>query len=579
MKATQEMNMQNERRIPTQLLMPHVGIGGLRCAHENGTDSGSSAIDAGRLGTVAGGSCGIWPEESGPRIEWESGMQSLNGEPTFSRKRRRDFPCSTERIAAPNASRYLASGLSLLLVVLVAGCGQGTSAQSQMPIATVTVAKPVTKQIVEWDAYTGRIEAVDLVEIRARVGGYLQSIHFDEGQIVNRGDLLFVIDPRPFEAELNAASAKLQQAESQVNQAKAMLDEAKARALQSDAQLTLAEVRYQRAQSLNQRNAASQEELDEREAAFLQAKADVEGVRAGISSAEAAIATAQAEIEVARAGVETAELNLQYTRIRAPVTGRISRQAVTEGNLIAGGTATSSLLTTITSMQPIYCVFDATETDVLKYVRLARSGERESSRVAKNPAFLGLVDEEGFPHRGHMDFVDNHFDINTASMRARCVFPNDEQLLLPGMFARVRIPGSAAHEAVLIPDSAIGTDQSSQYVYVVVDGVIQRRSIIPGPIVDGLRVIREGLTGDETLVIEGLLQARPDAKVNTVEGAIEVIEDGLPDDYDPVPAEQWISPAPDPLPETAWRRFPTREFIQPARRLLSTGEMVGGMSS
>ncbi|WP_417736526.1 efflux RND transporter periplasmic adaptor subunit [Rosistilla oblonga] len=415
-------------------------------------------------------------------------------------------------------------------------------------VQTVTVASPITKQIVEWDAYTGRLEAVDFVEIRARVGGYLQSIYFDEGQVVQAGDLLFTIDPRPFQAELNSAKARLRQSQSQLKQTEAMINEAKARALQSEAKLELASLRYKRTQALTRQSAASQEELDEREAEFLQAKADIEGVQAGISSAEAAHATAEAAIEVAQAGVETAELNLQYTQITAPVTGRISRQYVTEGNLIAGGSSTSSLLTTITSMNPIYCVFDANEQDVLKYSRLARSGERESSRVAKNPVFLGLVDEEGFPHHGHMDFVDNRFDANTASMRARCVFPNEDNLLLPGMFGRIRIPGSAAKQAVLIPDSAIGTDQSTQYVYVVDGDMIKRRAIKTGPIVDGLRVIREGLVGDETLVIEGLLQARPDLKVKTVEGTIEVVEDGLPDDYEPVPADQWISPKPDELP-------------------------------
>ncbi|WP_391556727.1 efflux RND transporter periplasmic adaptor subunit [Rosistilla ulvae] len=415
-------------------------------------------------------------------------------------------------------------------------------------VQTVTVASPITKQIVEWDAYTGRLEAVDFVEIRARVGGYLQSIYFDEGQVVQAGDLLFTIDPRPFQAELNSAKARLRQSQSQLKQTEAMINEAKARALQSEAKLELASLRYKRTQALTRQSAASQEELDEREAEFLQAKADIEGVQAGISSAQAAHATAEAAIEVAQAGVETAELNLQYTQITAPVTGRISRQYVTEGNLIAGGSSTSSLLTTITSMNPIYCVFDANEQDVLKYSRLARSGERESSRVAKNPVFLGLVDEQGFPHHGHMDFVDNRFDANTASMRARCVFPNEDNLLLPGMFGRIRIPGSAAKQAVLIPDSAIGTDQSTQYVYVVDGDMIKRRAIKTGPIVDGLRVIREGLVGDETLVIEGLLQARPDLKVKTVEGTIEVVEDGLPDDYEPVPADQWISPTPDELP-------------------------------
>ncbi len=427
---------------------------------------------------------------------------------------------------------------SLLTLLMLSGCS-GNNSQAPPPIIpSVTVARPVTKQIVEWDAYTGRLEAVSLVEIRARVNGYLQSAHFEEGQIVQKDDLLFVIDPRPFEAELNAARAKLRQSESGLKQAAAMLNEARAQKRQSDAALQLALARYERTQALARENAVSQEEVDEGEADYFQAKADNEAADAGISSAEAAIATAQAGVGVATAGVEAAALNLEYTNIHAPITGRISRKYITEGNLIAGGTAGSSLLTTITSLDPIYGVFDASEQDVLKYLRMAQAGQRESSRDARNPVFMGLVDETGFPHEGHMDFVDNRFDAATASMRARCVFQNDDKLLLPGMFARIRIPGSAPHRAVLIPDSAIGTDQSSQFVYIVVDGKIERRPITPGPIVDGLRVVRKGLDGDELLVIEGLLQARPEARVATVAGTIEVVDDGLPDEYTVLPAQR-----------------------------------------
>jgi len=316
-----------------------------------------------------------------------------------------------------------------------------------MPLPMMTVAQPVRKQIVEWDAYTGRLEAIDFVEIRARVSGYLESIHFDEGQMVSKGDLMLVIDPRPFEAELHGAKATMRQSESRVEQSKAQLEEAKAQQLQSDAQLQLADARVKRARTLKAQNAVSAEELDQREAEYLQAEADVEASKAGISSAEAAITTAMAAVESAQAGIETAQLHLSYTRVHAPVTGRSSREHVTAGNLVSGGTATSTLLTTITSVEPIYCTFDANEQDVLKYVRLALSGQRESSRVARNPVYLGLVDETGFPHEGHMDFVDNRFDADTASMRARCVFPNGDEVLVPGMFARIRIPGSAAYEA------------------------------------------------------------------------------------------------------------------------------------
>ncbi len=430
----------------------------------------------------------------------------------------------------------------LCLHCCLLGCQNSAPAPKDPPPPTMTVAPPVKKKIVEWDAYTGRLEAVEFVEIRSRVSGYLESIHFEEGQIAQKGALLFVIDPRPFHAELNGAKAALSQAVSMVEQAKAKLNEAKAKGLQSDAQLQLAEARVQRARLLKASNASTQEELDQREAELLQAKADVEASKAEASSAEAAIASAKAAIDSAKASVVTAELNLDYTQVRAPVTGRVSREYVTEGNLISGGSASSTLLTTIASVDPIYCTFDANEQQVLKYIRLAQAGRRQSSRDAKNPVYLGLIDEDGFPHVGHMDFVDNRFDSSTASMRARCVFSNDDQVLLPGMFARIRIPGSAGYEAILIPDSSVGTDQASQFVYVVVDGVIERRAVKLGPIVDGLRVVREGLEGGESLVIEGMIRARPELKVNTQAGEIQIIEDGLPDDYEPLPREKWISP-------------------------------------
>ena len=428
------------------------------------------------------------------------------------------------------------------------GCQRSEERPAQQVTPTVTVAQPVRKKIVEWDAYTGRLEAVEFVEVRARVSGYLQSIHFDEGQIVKKDDLLFVIDPRPFEAELKRAEAALSQAHSQMLVAEAGAAEAQAAQRQADAQLQLADARVKRARVLKSQNVVSDEELDQNEAEYIQAMASVEGSKARVGSAEAAIVTAAAAIESAEAGVATAELNLDYTRVRAPVTGRISRQYVTSGNLISGGTATSTLLTTITSVDPLYCTFDANEQEVLKYVRLAQAGRRESSRVAKNPVFMGLIDEEGFPHQGHMDFVDNRFDTDTASIRARSVFSNRDEVLLPGMFARIRIPGSAAYVAVLIPDSALGTDQSAEYVYIVVDNVIERRVVKLGPMVDGLRVVREGLTGGESLVIEGLLQSRPGMTVKTTPGKIEAVEDGLPDDYEPLPREQWLSPDPDPAP-------------------------------
>nr|WP_199590048.1 efflux RND transporter periplasmic adaptor subunit [Bremerella cremea] len=421
------------------------------------------------------------------------------------------------------------------------GCGQTPHKQPAPPPPTMTVAQPIRKEIVEWDAYTGRLEPIEFVEVRARVSGYLQSIHFDEGQVVHEGDLLFIIDPRPFEATLTEAKAQLRQAQSQLSQAKAQMSEAIAQQKQANAQLQLAEVRVQRARRLRESNAVAQDELDQRETDIVQSQADVASAEASIQLAEAAGDTANAAIEAANARIASAQLDLNYTRVYAPVSGRISREYVTEGNLISGGTATSTLLTTITSVEPIYCAFDVNEHQALKYIRLAQQGKRKSSRDAKNPVYLGLSDEKNFPHLGHMEFVDNRFDTNTASMRVRCIFRNEDQVLVPGMFARVRLPGSAAYEAVLIPDSAIGTDQSSQYVYIVEGNKIERRAVVPGPLVDGLRVIREGLTGTEQLVTEGLLLGRPGMEVQTKSGDIQVIEDGLPNTYVPLPPEQWIS--------------------------------------
>lgn len=425
--------------------------------------------------------------------------------------------------------------------ITFAGCSSATQAPGDRPPPTVTVSQPVNKKIVEWDAYTGRLEPIEFVEIRARVSGYLQSTHFKEGQMVNQGDLLFVIDQRPFTAALNGAKASKGQAEAQMAQAKAQLDEARAQKKQAEAELNLAEARVKRTRTLRTSNAVAQDELDQREAEYTQAEADVTASEAGIGLAEAGIATAQSAIMSAEAAVESAELDLNYTKIYAPVTGRISREYVTEGNLVSGGAATSTLLTTIASVDPIYCSFDVNEQQALKYIRLALQGKRESSRKVRNPVFLGLADEKDFPHTGHMEFVDNRFDANTASIRVRCVFRNENEVLVPGMFGRVRLPGSQPNQAVLIPDSAIGTDQSSQYVYIVVDGVIEQRRVIVGPLVDGLRVVREGLDGSESLVIKGILLVRPDMPVNVEAGSIEMIEDGLPDDYKPVPEGEEIT--------------------------------------
>lgn len=436
----------------------------------------------------------------------------------------------------------------VIVVISICGCSSNKGAPAAAPPTTqVTASYPLKKQIVEWDSYTGRLEAVDFVEIRARVSGYLEDIYFDEGHEVKQGDLLFQIDPRPFKAELNRAKATLQQAESQLKEAIAQLQEAKAQKLQADAQQTLAKTRVDRVRSLNSQNAVSEEEIDQRQAEFLQAEADVEAAIAKISSSEAAISTAEATISTAEAGVEAAQLNLDYTKVYAPINGLISRQNVSRGNLVSGGSETSTLLTTIASVAPIYCTFDANEQEVLKYTRLAQTGQRASSRFAKNPVYLSVVDEKGFPHLGHMEFVDNRIDSNTASMRARSIFRNEDSVLTPGMFARIRIPGSAAYEAVLIPDASIATDQSDQYVFVIEDGKALRRDVELGPIVHGLRVVRSGVAEDDLIVLEGLLRVRDGMDVAYTEDdeqglhRIVALEDGLPDYYEPLSQEDWIS--------------------------------------
>ena len=295
---------------------------------------------------------------------------------------------------------------------------------------------------------------------------------------------------------------------------------------------------------MREQNATPQEEVDITEGEYLQAKADVEGARAGIADANAAIASADAEFETARAALQAAQLDLNYTEIHAPIAGRISDHRVTIGNLISGGSSLSTLLTTITSLDPIHCTFDASEAEVLKYVRLSQSGARQSSREIKNPVYLALADEDGFPHVGHMDFVDNRFDPQSATMRAKAIFPNANNDLIPGLFASIRIPGSGSYEAVLVPDRSIGTDQATQYVLAVDQNKqVTRINIETGPIVDGLRVIRRGLIGDETIIISGLQRARPGVEVATQVETLAAEDDGLPDSYEPVPPDKWLSAA------------------------------------
>jgi RND family efflux transporter MFP subunit len=358
------------------------------------------------------------------------------------------------------------------------GCDNApaNNAPAQPPPPRVTVGAPIQKVITEWDDYSGRFAALEHVEVRARVGGFLNSVHFRDGEIVRKGQLLFVIDPRPFEATRAQAEGQLEQARSQV---------------------VLSERNLARAAGLRAREMVSEQMYDER-------KQTLEAARAAVATAEAAL--------------RRTELDLEFTRVIAPTSGRISRHLVSVGNLISGGEASSSLLATIVSLDPIDFYFEADQNAYLRYARMARSGERPSSRDAPNPVLLALGDEGEFTHRGRMNFVDNAFDTGTGTMRARARFENPDLLFAPGMFARIRLLGSGEREAVLVPDSAVVTDQSRKVVYVVGrDNVVEMRQVELGRLVDSLRVIREGLSASEFIVVSGLQRVRVGAPVTPVQ--------------------------------------------------------------
>ena len=429
--------------------------------------------------------------------------------------------------------------------------GSADAKAPQQPKAQkVTVAKPVVMPIVEWDEYIGRMEAVESVEVRARVSGYLDAHYFEEGDVVNEGDQLFLIDPRPFKASLAEAKAGFSEAQAQSVEAKAAEIQSKAQRKQIEARLDLATVRLRRMNRMVESRSVSEDEYDVAKSEEQQATADLAAADAAIDSAKAHSMAAEAAVASANAVVETAELMLAFTEVRAPITGRISRRFATKGNLIAGGTTTPTLLTTIVSVDPIHCNFEANERELLKYVRLDLSGQRESSRTVKNPVFLSLIDEEGFPHKGHMDFVDNRVDSNTGTIRGRAIFPNPDKVLASGMFAELRLPGSGRYDATLIPDSAVGRDQSDQFLLVVGENnKIERRSVKLGPISHGLRVVRSGLKPDDRFVTRGVQRARPGSEVDPVMETIEVGKgEGLPDDYTPIPRDEWLTPKPSKEP-------------------------------
>lgn len=367
-----------------------------------------------------------------------------------------------------------ATSILLLISSSLAACDRASNAPPPPPPPTVDVASPLVREITEWDEYTGRLAAVETVEVRPRVSGYLESVHFRDGQIVTKGDLLFVIDSRPFRATLAAAEAEVTGAQTR---------------------LELARNDAERAEPLVSTKAISVEEYDAKSKAALEA---------------------QAALEAAQAVVEQARLNVEFTEVRSPIDGRISNAFVTTGNLITGGAGggDSTLLTTIVSLDPIYCYFTASEQDYLKYTRLAASGARPSSRDKANPVRIALADEADYSHEGKMDFVDNQLDELTGTIRGRAIFDNHNHQLIPGLFVRLQLIGETNPGAVLVPDLAIGTDQSNRIVYVLdKDNVPRIRIVTPGRLIDGMRVVKSGLDGSETIVINGVQRVRPGSPV------------------------------------------------------------------
>jgi RND family efflux transporter MFP subunit len=355
----------------------------------------------------------------------------------------------------------------LAVELILAGCARNEAAPAPPPAPQVSVAKVVSRNVTELDEFTGRFQAVDRVEIRPRVSGYISSVNFAEGGEVKKGDVLFVIDPRPYEAEMKRARAELTRAQTQRALAKSERD---------------------RAFKLLDQHAISREEFDTRVAGSEQAGANV---------------------EAAQAALDSAELNLKFTRVRAPISGLASRAAITAGNLVSSG---ETLLTTVVSIDPIYVEFEGGERAFLKYSSRARESER--SQGTNMPVWVGLADEEGTPHQGVVVFMDNELNPQTGTIRARGLFDNSDRRFTPGLFARVKLAGGSPHKALLVSESAIGTDQSVKFVFVLgKENKVEYRPVKLGTVVDGLRVVRDGLQANDIVVVNGLQRVKPGAPV------------------------------------------------------------------
>jgi RND family efflux transporter MFP subunit len=365
------------------------------------------------------------------------------------------------------AFRILAVVGASLALVFATGCNRSV-AQSQPPPPSVTVAPVEAQEIVEWAEFTGRIEPVETVEVRPRVSGYIQEVKFQSGQIVNKGDILFVIDPRWHQAAFEQRQAELEQA-------KVRLENTKREA--------------GRTAQLLANNAISVEESDARQARYQEAKG---ALLAG------------------QAALDSAKLDLEYTQVRAPINGRVSRALLTEGNYVSGIAGAATLLTTIVSVDPVYVYADVDENSLLKFNALARARKLETNGDGKTPVKLQLADEKDFPHEGYIESFDNRLNADTGSILLRGLFPNADGRIMPGLFARIRVPLSDRHAALLVEERCIGTDQAKKFVLTLTrTNTVAYRSVELGPVLDGKRIVRSGLEAGEKIVVNGLARVRP----------------------------------------------------------------------
>src|SRR2546423_2678786 len=375
--------------------------------------------------------------------------------------------------------RLASSALSLgALVALSTGCGPG-SVQQHPPPPSVTVASAEGKEIVEWDEFTGRIEAVESVDVRPRVSGYIETVRFQSGQLVKKGEVLFVIDPRWHQAEFDRRQAEFEQARVRLENARREAD---------------------RTPQLLANKAISTEESDARQARYQEAKA---------------------ALQAAQAALDSSKLDLEYTQVRAPIDGRVSRALLTEGNYVSGIAGAASLLTTIVSVDPVYVYADVDENSLLKFNQLAQAKKLETNGDGKIPVELQLADEAEFTHRGYIESFDNRLNPETGSILLRAVFPNPDSRIVPGLFARIRVPLSQRYPALLVEERAIGTDQAQKFVLTLTaTNTVEYRPVSLGPLIEGKRIVRSGLEPNEKIVVNGLARVRPGMPVAPQDNAV-----------------------------------------------------------